>query len=470
MQGKPKTMLLSYTSGSWSDATISIRLRSLREPAQELPVNAHFTSAPEVLTFEVLPDPDLLRARVKLKPDQPIPDDDKVILKIKASEAKVPAQGAPPLTEEVTVHVFPYKVEYQVLWPDGQVFKLSPGGQLSVPQDGCSKIRITPRIFRVDSSGRSTSQTHLTGFTGRLLEQPASSEITVITDSATKDFSLLVSSNLIKVGDMPSTPIQLLFQLTAPSGRSFTQRLTLQPQPIKGSLSIEPQTLSVGNVQTLEGGVAKLALLLQTCDGRPVSLPYRLHCALGTCSPDSGTSSKEGCADSTYRSPILQEATKAGSQWPRSVTIGARLGEGKLEVANCTVVLTYRRSLTVSIEKVGFQSLHKDLQVTSPGDCRLRVLIRSGGKDEPVAYGRVSGADFAPTTTDQGGYCTLHLKGEGSGQNLGDLKMETSEEVKNFQKQIVDGLKASAGASPSPAYLKAQSDLTNFVMVAYPER
>ena len=483
MASTPEKVLLTCTPGYWTDGTLHVKVRSLSEPDREVPIMTRFVATPDVLEFEPLEDEHEVRARVTVKSGVEFPANDTVHVKVIADPATEMAMAAlqagamlPPgvsipkpfknMTADVTVLVFPYQVEYTAVMPDGNQLEIAQGGHLSLAQDGVSSVVVKARVYRLNSSFNRLSESPVAGVTGSLSEAPALAGFSLTPTTSGEGFALSLASTEIKVGGEAPSAAPLAFKLSMPSGRRFTQRLSLQPQPLKASMSIQPDTLPVSLVRSLEGGKATLQMTLETAEGRGVPIAWKLDCPLGTCTPASGTFDSSGRAESTYHPPSPEEAGQAGTAWPRPVLIKALVGAQGVEAAQCQLSLTYALTVSLQVEKAGFSLLKQEVQVAAMGPCSARIVTRVGEKVIPVAFARVSGQGFPDTTSDEEGHCTLGL-GQGNPQSLGDLTVSVASEVSLGQKNA-HGLYQELAQRGFPADLKSRFD--QFVDLTYVER
>ena len=448
-----KTVLLSYTSGQWSQASLSLRLKSSSEP--DLPFTVQFHPQSEVLMCHVESGQKPLTAHLRLRPAMELPESDHLSLEVSAS----PEKGGSPFRQQVEVLLFPYEVDYVVSWSDGRQQFLRCGDTLGLAQDGLTRLEIKARVFRVDSSGKRLSDRPVP-VTGNLSQPPESSEVTIKADRF-EDFCLRISSQTLQVGGASPAPIPLAFELAVPSGRRFDQRLLLQPQPLVCQLACPPEVL-LGERATVE-------LSLRSQDGRACQLAWKLNCPLGSCQPASGFVPAPGTTQLTYETPSLEEAEKSPGAWPRLVPLTLQLNRLEKEVARCQLKLLYRRKLSILIQKSGFQPLHRELEIERPGRCLLRLHTLVRGKPVALAWARVQAEGLAETTTDDQGRCALVIGGDGE-LSLPALNLELLTEIHNDQLLVVRGLQEGAAAGASPEYARAQKDLVELVEVACVER
>ncbi|MFN8611702.1 MAG: hypothetical protein U0931_29425 [Vulcanimicrobiota bacterium] len=448
-----KTALLSYTSGQWSQAWLTLSLKSSSEP--ELPFAVQFHPQSEVLMCQVEAGKKPLTAHLRLRPATELPESDRLTLEVSAN----PERGGLPFRQQVEVLLFPYEVEYMATWADGRQQLLRCGETVALDQDGLSRLEIKARVFRVDSSGKRLGDRPV-AVTGTLTQPPESSQVQVSADRF-EDFCIRVSSLSLRVGAPNPAPIPLVFELAVPSGRRFHQRLVLQPLPLVCQLTSPPDVLL--------GEPAPVELSLRSQDGRACQMAWKLTCPLGSCQPASGFLTAEGTARLVYQPPSAQEAAKSPGDWPRLVTMTLHLNGLDQEAARCQFKLLYRRKFSLVVQKSGFQTLHRELEIERPGRCRLRLQTRVRSKGVALAWARVKAEGLDETQSDDQGRCTLTFGPDGE-IPVPELNLELLPEIQNDQMLVVKGLQEGATEGASAEYARAQKDLVELVEVAFVER
>lgn len=460
-------ILLAYKGKYWTSGELRVKVRSFTEPDREVPLAARITATPDVLDFAMGDDPKEVTARVTVKAGADLPTSDRVLIKVvadPATEAAMTATAAagmlPPgvslprpfksMTADVEVRLFPYEVE--LTDENG-----SSGPDFPVDLDGSSRVRVRARVYRVAADG--TRQSEITPISGDLVGHPEGQGIAIASQSDGNGFVITATSSELKLGEAPPA-VRVAFKVNVPSGRRFTEHVTFQPRPVRAELTCDKKTVGVSVASALES--PRLTLSVTTAEGRPVKTAYRLECPLGSLSPAAGQLDEAGHALSHYHPPTPKAASESPGAWPRTIAVKALLGPKGVEGASCELSLTFQRSLKLVVEKAGFARLEKEVEMSGPGPCNLRLVARARTEEVAVAHATVSCNESAPAISNSEGRCSLAV-GTGGAFELGQLTLELEPAMANLQKRVVDGLREGAGQGAPSDYTNAQTSLNELV-------
>lgn len=466
-------ILLGYRDGSWTGGEIRVKVRSYSEPDRAVPVNARISAVPDVLSFAMGQDEQEVTARVTVKSEASLPADDRVQVTVQGDPASDAALAAtqlagmlppgvslprfPSMTAVVEVILVPYEVVLTALMPDGSE---RSGNEFPLDMDGSSVVKVRAQVYRV--SGAGLRQQDPLALSGELVGQPTLPGLALAAGSEGQSFTLSATSTEVEAGGAGSS-CKVSFKLNLPNGKSLIQHVTFALRPLQAELTCDAREVGVGASHALEG--PRFTLRLHTAEGRPVKTAYRLQATLGNLSPAAGQLDDSGTAVARYDPPAPSTVADSPDSWPRVVTVKALVGPKGQEAASCDLTLTFRRSLKVVVEKIGFARWEKELELTGPGPLTLKVVTRARTQSVAVAHASVQGSK----KTDKDGLCAVE---EGTGAALPPVEvvLDLAGDIASLQKRVVEGLREGAGGAAPEDYRSAQSSLEELVEKGLPER